>query len=47
MGKRECSSEKEGGEVALLRAQLEASELKHRVKELQEVVSALEAELKE
>ena len=27
MGKRECSPEKEGGEVALLRAQLEASEL--------------------
>ena len=47
MGKRECSSEKEGGEVILLRAQLEASELKHRVNELQEVVSALEAELKE
>ena len=33
--------------VALLRAQLEANELKHRVNELETIVKALEAELKE
>ena len=33
--------------ISLLRVQLEASELKHRVYELQTIVSALERELKE
>ena len=49
MGRRKKPSpEKEEPEVvALLRAQLEASELRHRVNELQSVVSSLEAELKE
>ena len=37
----------ENEEVSLLRTQLEASQLKHRVRELEEIVSSLEAELKE
>ena len=51
MGRRKKPSpekEEPGCEVvALLRAQLEASELRHRVNELQSVVTSLEAELKE
>ena len=37
----------DGGEVALLRARLEASELRHEVQELRSVVAQYQRELRE